>query len=213
MVAHQQLHLGLRLGDEQHAAVGHGVDVAPRDVHQLDGALHHYAFRHIHHEAILRQHGVEGDEAILLDRGRLAVVATGQLGMLLGEGFQASHVNALGQKCLRKHLVVEGVVHHEIEQGAQVGHVALEHVVGVHGDGKPLQVQSVIGSERLLDVGIFVVLALRRGKALPLEAGQRRCAQRVHRGGAIAADQVLALGEQLYILFLRAHIRHLPSLS
>ena len=77
--------------------------------------------------------------------------------------------DAVGQCLLR---VGQGIVHHEEQGGAHVGHIALEHFVGIDGDGQPLEVHAVVRLESLGHVGVLAVFLPSGGEAQPLEVGE-----------------------------------------
>ena len=125
-----------------------------------------------------------------------------EVGILCRELLEATEDDTLGQCCLGQSTIVEGVVHHEVERGAHVGHVALEHVVGVYGDVETIDVHSIVGSEERLHIGIFIVLNTPGGEALLLQMAAGLITQRIHHLAAMTGDEIATLTVEGEVLSL-----------
>ena len=101
---------------------------------------------------------------------------------------------------------VEAVVDHEVERGAEIGHIAAEGVVGVDGDVEAVEVEPVVGLEELGHVGILISLYLARGEAHTPEVGAGLLAQCVHHRRRVGVDDTRALGIEIDILLFAVHI-------
>ena len=77
--------------------------------------------------------------------------------------------NAIVELRFGQLVVVELVVHYEIERSAEVWNIALKVFVRIDGHSQTLQVQSIVGCEQLWNIGIFVAFHLFRREALCLE--------------------------------------------
>ena len=113
---------------------------------------------------------------------------------------QGADDNSFGQMTLRQGLGIEHIVHHEIQRGTQVGYVAVEGIVGVDGYVEPIEVQSVVGREELVDVGIFIALHLSGREAAGRELPEGLLAHGIHHGTAVPANQLARLLIEVYIL-------------
>ena len=187
VVAHQQAGLCAVLQDDEHAAVHQQGHVAAQDVDELDGLLHDDAAGDVEQHAVLGKGGVEGGQPVARRVGQGAEVSLHQFGIVA----EVAQDDAVGQRLFR---VGEGVVHHEEQRGAHVGHVALEHFVGIDGDGQPLEVHAVVRLEGAGHVGVLAVFLPAGGEAQPLEVGEGTGAQAVQRLGAVGAQQGFRLG-------------------
>ena len=203
MVACKDAGLRIVLHDDEHTAIGHEIDIGTQYVDQLNGLLHHYTFGDVDEEAILCQQGVEGGDSILFGASKLAIMTGHELGVLGRELLEAAEDDSVGQGSLRQGTIVEGVVHHEVERGAHVGHVALEHVVGIDGDVEATNIESVVGCKERLHIGILVVLDPLRGEARLLQMAVGLIAQRIHHIAAMACDELAALAVEGEVLSRR----------
>ena len=102
-------------------------------------------------------------------------------------------------------LVIERVVHHKIERGAQVGNVTTESLVRVNGYFVAVEVHTVVGLEEFLHVGVFVTLHLFRGEPLRLEILESLVANSIHRLSGVAENHLPRLLVEFYILLLTIH--------
>ena len=114
MVAEEQFYFSTVFHDDQHPAVHHQVNVRPQYVYHLYRPVHHSALRHVYQQAVLRQHGVQRRDAVLLRLRYLGVVSAYQFRLLGGDSCQRVHNHSLWQFLLGQCLVVETVVHHEV---------------------------------------------------------------------------------------------------
>ena len=206
MVAEQQLYLGARLHDDEHAAVYHQVHVGAQDIDYLHSLVHHRSLWHVDHEAVLCKHGVECRDSVFGAFCQPAVVLRHEFGALLGKLLQRAYDDALGQFLLGHCLGVEAVVHHEIERCAQVGHVAAECLIRVYRNLEAVEVQSVVGSEERRHVGIFVSLHLLRGESESLEVLECSVSQVVHHARGVLHYHLAALLIEFYVLFFALHL-------
>ena len=206
VVAEEQAHLGAVFHHDEHTAVGHEVNVGAKDVDYLYGALHLHAGGHIHQQSVLCQHGVQGDDAVVGGVGQPCVVFTDEFGSLQGLLAERAHHHSLGQCALGQQLVVEAVVYHEIERGAQVGHIASEGVVGIDGYVEAVQVQTIVFlGEEGAHVGILVALHLAGGESVLPEMVEGFGAGFVEHRGGVRVDYAAALLEELYVLLFAIH--------
>ena len=205
VVTHQEPCLCSLLQNDEHTAVHHQIDVASEDVNQLYGALYHDVSGHVEQHAVLGQGGVEGGHSVFRRIGQAGVILLHQFGMLRCQLSEAAEQHAFGQVRLGQCLAVEGIVHHKVERGAHVRHVALEHIIGIDGDVELLQVEPIVGFKELADVGVLVFLVLAGGESQAFEVGEGRCARGIHHLAAVLAYHGFALREQVYVLLLRFH--------
>ena len=111
-----------------------------------------------------------------------------------------------GQMTLGQCLAVERIVDHEIEAGAQVGHVAVEGLVGVDGNLQPTEVHAIVGRKEALHVGVLVPLHLLRRESLGLEVGEGLVAHGVHRLRGVTEDGSPCLLVKVDVLLLATHL-------
>ena len=206
MVAEEELDFRMVFYHNEYTAVDHQINVGAQDVDDLHGLIDHHALGHIDEQAVLGQHGVEGSDAIVFGLGQTGIMLGDELGMCGGRLPERSDHHAVGQQtAFGQGLVVEAVVDHEIERGAEVGHIALEGVVGVNGDIQTVEVQSVIGGKQGGDIRIFVSFNLLGGEAHALEIVEGLVAHGIHRLCTVGADDVAALAVKVDVLFFAVH--------
>ena len=208
MVTEKELGLSALLHHDEHPATDHQVYIRPQDVHDLYRPIHLHVTRHIDEKSVLRQHRVEGGDAILLGRGQPGIIRSYQLGAGGGHVGQGVYYYPLGQTRLGQHLAIETVVDDEIERGAQVGHVATEGLIGVYGYLQPVEVQSEIGREQLVDVRILISFHLARREAQAAKVFISLVAHGVERCGGMRLDK---LGVPLVKLFILSFACHKPT--
>ena len=196
MVAEEHFQLSPFLQDDQYTTVHHEVWSVEcgvwsvggfQDVDDLYGPFNHHAFGHIDIQSVLCQHGIQIRHRIMILGSQLMVIRGG------GKVLQGADDNSFGQMTLRQGLGIEHIVHHEIQRGTQVRHVAAEGIVGVDGYVEPIEVQSVVGCEELVDVGIFIALHLSGREAAGRELPECLLAHGIHHGTAVPANQLARL--------------------
>lgn len=206
VVAEEEPCLGALLYDDEHAAVDHEVDIGAQDVDNLYGAVHAHIAGHVDEESVLGEHGVERHEGVGSGLGEASVVGLYELGLGGCHPAEAVDDDSLGQMGLGQLAGVEAVVDHEVERGAEIGHIAAEGVVGVDGDVKAVEVEPVVGLEELGHVGILISLYLARGEAHTPEVGEGLLAQCVHHRRRVGVNDTRALGIEIDILLFAVHI-------
>ena len=82
---------------------------------------------------------------------------------------EAINNNAIVELRFGQLVVVELVVHNEIERSVEIWNTALKVFVRIDGHFQTLQVQSIVGCEQLWNIGIFVAFHLFRRETLCLE--------------------------------------------
>ena len=188
MVAEQEFSLGTLLHHDEHASVDHHAHVGAQDVDNLHTLFHLHVFRHIDEEAVLGQHRVERRDGVLLRLGDARIVASDEFGMLLGRLSQRSDDDSLLGLYVGQPLLIERIVDDEIEQRTQVGHVAAEGRIGIDRKLDAIDVQTVVGSEDLLYVGVLISLHLPCREALAAEVFEGAVADGVHHLRAMLLD-------------------------
>ena len=114
MIADQQLHMGIFLGDDQQTAVHAQVHPTPQDIDQLQRLLNRHIFGYINDESILCEHRVIGNHTIIGIVGNLTVVRSELFRILLRECLQTSCKDTLGQSFFRTFFIVITIVDEEI---------------------------------------------------------------------------------------------------
>ena len=114
MVAEQELSFRALLHNDKHTAVYHKVHIRAEDVYHLYSLFYLHILRYIHHQTILRQHGVKGSNSIVASIGNLAIILSNKLRMLCGNLRQRANDNAFSKRAFWQHLIVEAVVDYEI---------------------------------------------------------------------------------------------------
>ena len=188
MVAEEELCLSSLLQHDEHTAVYHQIDVGAQDVDNLNGALHLHVLGHIDEQAVLRQECVQGRNAVLVGLGNLGVVFPDEFGLFCGYLAQRAYDYALGKVYLGQRLVVESIVDHKIERGAEIGHVATESLIGVDGNFQTVQVQAIVGLEDGFHVCILVSLYLAGGEAQAAEVFEGSVAHCIENPGTVLLD-------------------------
>ena len=209
VIAEQQFGFGALVHDDEHAAVDHEVDVGAQDIDHLNGAVGADIAADVDEQAILRQHRVECGDGIVVRLRNLGVIAGDELGLLLGGVLETHHRDALGQTDLRQRLLVERIVDDEVERGAEIGHVAAEHAIGIDGDVQAIEVEAVVGREERLHVGVLIPLHLARGEAQAAEGLKSRIARCIHHRCRMVADELARLAVEVDILLFTCHSRSL----
>ena len=125
--------------------------------------------------------------------------------MLLCHIAQTAEEHSLGQGGRGLYVLVEGIVDHEVERSAHVGHIALEHLVGIDRYLQPVEVEAIVGSEAIAYLCVFVLFLLSRGETCPFEIGKGPCPGRIQHLGAVPADHCLTLREKVDILLFCFH--------
>ena len=209
MVANEHTGLCSVFKHDEQTTVHHEVDIRTEDIYQLDGLVNDYSLRHIKQETILCKGSIESRNGILRGIGQLAVVLLHQFGMLRSQFLQATEQHAFGQMSLRQRLAIESIIHDEIEGGAHVRHIALEHFIRIDRNVETIQVQAIIGCEELGRIGIFVSFLLRSWETLTFEVGKSLGTRCVHHLGAVPTNHGFALRKEVNILLFRFH--HSPN--
>ena len=118
---------------------------------------------------------------------------------------QGVNDDALGQVCLRQHLVIEAVVDDEVKGRTEVRYVAFERVVRVHRYLQTIEVQAIIRCKQSRNVGVFVAFYLACRETLCLEIGKGTVANGVERVGSMAFKHVRSLVVEIDILLFTVH--------
>ena len=200
VVAEQQLYLGFRFHYDEHAAVGHQVDVGAQYVYHLHRSVNLCALGHIHKQSVLRHHCVEGGYCIAVGLGDARVVFPDEMGLFGGFFGQRANDYAFGQVPFGLQFGIESVVDHEVKRCAQVGHVAPEGLVRVDGNLQPVKVEAVVGGEERRHVGVLVPLHLPCGQPLPAEVVVGGVPRGIHHVAAVAVYHVAALRVDVHVL-------------
>ena len=101
---------------------------------------------------------------------------------------------------VRQCLVVEGVIHHEIEARGEIGHIAAEGLVRVNGYLQTVEVHTIVWRKELLHVRVLVALHLFRREALGLKILEGLIANGIHRLWRMIEDHLPSLLIELYVL-------------
>ncbi len=205
MIAYQQTSLRTFFYHHQQPTVHHEVYISTENIHQLNGLFDHHPFRYIKHETILCKGGIESGNPIFGGIGQLAIILLHQLRMLFGKVLQATQQDTFRQLGLGQCLAIKSIVHHEIKRSAHVRNIALEYFIRIYRNIQTIQVQSIIGSEQLGHIGIFVLLLLGRGKTQAFKVGKSFGTRCIHHLRAMPAYQGFALTEEVNILLFRFH--------
>ena len=128
-----------------------------------------------------------------------------EVGVFRGVLCERGYGYAFGQVLLGLQRGAELVVDDEIERRAQIGDIAPERLVGVHGNVQTVDVQPVVGGEHLGNIGVFVSFHLTRGEAETPEIGEGGVTHGVERGGAVGTELLAALPVEVDILFFAVH--------
>ena len=200
VVAEENLCFGSLLHDNEHTAVDHQVHVGTQNVDYLQRALYDGILGHMYEESILTEHGVQGIQSVLAASCQPTVILFDELGHFLRCTCQRHDLHTLGEAGLWQCLVIEAVVDHKVERGAEVGHIAAEHIVGIDGDVDMAQVKSVVWRERLGHIGIFVSLQLLRRQTQPTKVLVCLLATRIQHGSGVPTNKRAALLIQFCIL-------------
>ena len=83
------------------------------------------------------------------------------------------------------HLAIEAIIDDEIQGCREVRHVAAKRLIGIRGNLQAVEVQSVVGSEEGLEVGVFVALLFSSGEGL--------VAHGIHHVAAVLANHLATL--------------------
>ena len=206
VVAEEYVSLGVPSGNYEHTAVDHHADIAPEDIHHLYRAVHPDVVGYVYDEAVLCEHGVEGRYAVAAPVCEAVIVSVDYLWHSLCHIPQRADDDPLGQCGFGHRLVVEHVVDDEIELCGEIGHVAFERVIRIHGDIEAVDVQSEVWLEPCRHVRVFIFLTLACRQPFLLESVERVVPPCVHDGCAMAVYHATALCEEVSILFLgRCH--------
>ena len=99
-------------------------------------------------------------------------------------------------------IMIEHIVHHEVETGGEVRHIATEGLKGIDRYLQTTQVHTIVGFEELLHICIFVTLHLFGREALTAEVLESLVAYSIHRLRRMIKDHLPSLLIKLYILLL-----------
>ena len=213
MVTEKELCLSALFHHYKHSAIDHQIHVRPQDVHNLYRPVHLHIARHIDKKSVLRQHRVEGGDTILRGRSQFGIIRSYQLGANRGYVSQGVDYYPLGQTRLGQHLAIETVVDDKIERSAQVWHVTTESLIGVYGYLQPIEIQSEIGREQLVDVRILISFHLARREAQAAKVFISLVAHGIERRGGMRLDKPGILLVKLFILSFTCHKPTFPCYS
>ena len=158
MITNQQTSLRTFFQHNQHTAVHHKINISTQYVHQLNGFVHHHAFRHIQHKAILGKSSIEGGHTILGSICQLTIILLDQSRILFRQLFQAAKQHSFRQLCLRQSLTIKSIVYYKIKSGTHIRYIALEHFIRIHRNVESVQIQTIIRLEQLAHIRIFILL-------------------------------------------------------
>ena len=196
MVAEEHLYFCPFFEDNEHTTVDHQVDIAPKDIDNLNGTIHLHILGHIDQHAVLGKHGVEGCYGILSGLGEFSIVFVDELRMVM----QRADYHAFGQMALSLVVSIESIVDHEIEAGTQIGHIATEGLVWIDGNLETVEVQTVVRSKELCYVGIFIALYLSGGEATRRKLPESLVTHGVHRLRCMRGNHLPRLLIELNVL-------------
>ena len=125
--------------------------------------------------------------------------------MLCSHISQATEQNTFGQLSRRMYVLIEYVVYYKIKRSAHIWHITLKYLIRIYRNLQPIQIQSVIGGEVFLGIGIFVLLLLTSRESHSLEISKCLCTRRIQSLSTIVAYQSLVLREKVYILLFCFH--------
>ena len=185
MVAEQHLDFCPLFHHDEHTTVHHQVGHHAlrilgrclQDINHLNGTVNLHVLRHIHQQAILRQHRVKCGNGILTGLSQLRVVLAHQLRIVT----HRADNHTLRQMSLWFLVVEKHIVHHKIETGTQVGHVTMEGLVGIHRNLQTIDVHTKVRLKELLDIGVFIAFHLFRWETLLAKVLKSLITHSVHR--------------------------------
>ena len=99
-------------------------------------------------------------------------------------------------------LLKETVVDNKIQRCREIRHVTAESVIRVDGDGKAIEIQTVVGSEERLHIGVFVALHLTGWETTRRKTLIGSIALGIHHIGRMLAYHLTTLLIEVYILLL-----------
>ena len=78
--------------------------------------------------------------------------------MFFGGLFQTSDDYPFGQRIVSFNIDgIKSIIDHKIQIGRNARHIALEHIVGIDGKADTAEIQSIVHSKGIPEIGIFIV--------------------------------------------------------
>ena len=113
MIANKQTGLSPFFKDNQHTAVYHEINIRTKYIDQLNRSIDDHILRNIHQYSILCKSCIKSRNRIFRSISQLTIILLHKFRMLFSHISQTTEDNSFRQSGLRKHLIVECIVHYK----------------------------------------------------------------------------------------------------
>ena len=188
MVAEEELGLSALFHHDEDTTVYHQINIRTKDIDYLNGSLHLHVLWYVDQQAILCQKCIQCRDAIFIGFGNLGIVFLDEIGVFCSNLAQRIHDNTLWQLHLWQCLVIESIVHHEVERSAQVRHIAAESLVWIYRNFQTVQVQAIVWLEDGTHICVLVSFYLSGREAQATEVLEGSIAHRIEHLSTVPLD-------------------------